>query len=352
MSSDYTKNLESLPEFDNHYSVFFLNDKENYLKGFIAIHRKNPKFPSFGATRLWKYETEIEALRDALRLSKMMSYKSALAGLESGGAKGVIILPKEKKIDRKSILRGYAKQVDLLKGNFITGTDVGLDQSDLLTLKKITPYIVGFNGYTTELTVKGIYYAIEVALERRFGSDRMEDRTFAIQGVGKVGEALLSLLAPRAKKIFIADIDKNVLTKVKKKYRKAVVVSPSKIHEQVVDVFCPCALSGSITSKNISELRCSIIVGGANNQLEDDTLGTLLHRLNILYAPDYIVNAGGLIAVVNEHENPRFSYESVNQKVLGIKDRLRKIFDASVKENKATNLIANELAVKIFNNYK
>ena len=131
MTFEYLKNnreIESLSEFDDHYSVSFLNDKKNGLKGFIAIHRKNPHFPSFGATRLWSYTTGTEALSDALRLSRMMSYKSALAGLKAGGAKGVIILPKDKQVDKKRLLQAYAKQVDLLKGNFITGTDVGLDQ--------------------------------------------------------------------------------------------------------------------------------------------------------------------------------------------------------------------------------
>ena len=352
MTREYIKdNIESLPEFDNHFSVSFLNDKENGLKGFIAIHRKNPNFPSFGATRLWYYNSETEALQDAMRLSKMMSYKSALAGLVAGGAKGVIILPQDKKIDRKKLLQSYAKQVDLLKGSFITGTDVGLDQPDLLVLKKVTPYIVGFNGYTTELTSKGIFYAIEVALAEVFGSGKIEGRTFAIQGVGKVGESLLSLLHEKAKKIFIADIDKKTLKKVAKKYPKAVIKNPEEIHKQDIDVFCPCALSGAITSKNISDLKCKIISGGANNQLEDENVGVLLHRLKILYCPDYIVNAGGLIAVVNEYENPYFDYGSVSKKVLGIKKRLAGIFKTSKKENKPTNLVANELAIRIFDNY-
>lgn len=350
--SENSNIIESLTEFDDHYSISFLNDKKSGLKGFIAIHRKNHNFPSFGATRLWYYNSESEALRDVMRLSKLMSYKSVLAGLKSGGAKGVIMLPKNKKINRKSLLQAYAKRVNLLKGNFITGTDVGLYQSDLLILKKITPYIVGFNGYTTELTARGVYYSIEIALLEVFGSDKIKNRTFAIQGVGKVGVALLSLLYSQAQKVFITDINKKTLKKVTKKYPNTVIIPPKEIHKQNVDVFCPCALSGAITFKNIPELKCKIIAGGANNQLEDENIGLLLNRLKILYVPDYIANAGGLIAVVDEYKNTNFNYNLVNEKVGGIRQRLKDIFEISKKEDKPTNIVANEMATKIFNNYK
>lgn len=348
----HNNGIESLPEYDKHYSVTFLNDAKSGLRGFIAIHRKNPAFPSFGATRMWKYNSETEALQDALRLSKMMSYKSALAGLKSGGAKGVIILPKRKIINRKKILKAYAEQVDLLKGNFITGTDVGLDQEDLVILKETTPYIVGFNDHTAELTAQGIFYGIQTALKQVFGQEEINGRTFAIQGVGKVGEALLYLLSQESKKIFITDIDKKALKKVTKNFPKAIVVNPDKIHKQEVDIFCPCALSGAINSNTISELKCKIIAGGANNQLENDNIGSLLHRLNILYCPDYVINTGGLIAVVNEYEHQPFDYELVKGKVFEIKNRLANIFEASKKENRPTNAMTNEIAVKIFNNYK
>lgn len=350
--SQQNNGIESLPEFDHHYSVTFLNDEKSGLKGFIAIHRRNPEFPSFGATRMWKYDSETEALQDALRLSKMMSYKSALAGLKSGGAKGVIILPKRKIINRKKILQAYAQQVDLLKGNFVTGTDVGLDQKDLTILKEKTPYIVGFNDHTTELTAQGIFYSIQATLKEVFGQESVNGKTFSIQGVGKVGEALLTLLTPQAKKIYIADIDKKVLKNIAKKFPKAVIVDPSEIHKKEVDVFSPCALSGAINLKNISGLKCKTIAGGANNQLESDEAGALLHRLGILYCPDYIVNAGGLIAVVHEYEYPEFNFELVRQKVFEIKQRLANIFALSKRKNRPTNIIANNLAKKVFSRYK
>lgn len=347
------KNITNSSEFDNHKFVSFLNDSKTGLRGFIAIHRRNGDTPSFGATRMWHYGSDEEAMDDAFRLSRMMSYKSALVGLPYGGAKGVIMLNSHAldKKERQRLLEAYAENVERLNGQFITGTDVGLTQRDLNVMNKKSKYIVGFNGDATEFTALGIFYAIEICLNRVFGDANIVGKSFAIQGLGKVGSSIIDYIYDDAKKIFVSDTDKEKVRKIKKKYPKVRVVDSSQIHKQKVDIFSPCALSHTINSKTVADLSCKIIAGGANNQLENEKIGELLHKLGILYAPDYVINAGGLISVTDEFEHSNYSRKRVEKKVARIKDTLEKIFKLSDKYNKAPNIIADEMAEKIVNRY-
>lgn len=346
--------VNASPEFDNHTFISFLNDAKTGLRGFIAVHRRNGDEPSFGATRMWHYESDTDALEDALRLSKMMSYKSALAGLKYGGAKGVIILNSHAldTRNRNKLLEAYAEYVNRLQGQFITGTDVGLTQRDLRTMDKKSEFIIGFNDNSTEFTALGIYYSMQVCLEEVFGNSEITERSFAIQGLGKVGSGIIDLLYKDAKKIFVSDTDKERVRKIKQKYPKVKVINSNDIHKQKVDVFCPCALSHALNSETVADLQCKIIVGGANNQLENEKVGELLFKLGILYAPDYVVNAGGLISVTDEFEHKRYDPKRVIDKVKRIKNTLKKIFSESKKQLKAPNIIANEMAEKIINKYK
>ena len=344
------KEIEKLEEFDNHKLIRPIKKSGSNLLGFIVIHRENPKMPSFGATRVCKYDSELDALKDALRLSKLMSYKAALAGLPCGGAKGVIMKPGFFQ-SKKKLLYSYAEEVNNLKGKFITGTDAGLQQKDLLVLREKSPYIVGLHTSATKFTGLGILYSIEVTLEELFGSKSLSERTFAIQGLGKVGGELLHLIYNDAKKIFVSDIDKKLLLKIKREFPKVEIVSKDEIYEQKVDIFSPCALSHSLNSESIEKLACKAIVGGANNQLKSEKIGEKLFQKGILYAPDYVVNAGGLITVVDEFEHKVHSEGRVTERVLGIKKTLKNIFEESSKQKRATNLIANEMAEKIFDKY-
>lgn len=339
----------NLPEHDHHHLVTFLHDEATGMEAFVAVHRKNANVPSFGATRMWHYKTDTEALRDALRLSKLMSYKGALAGLPCGGAKGVIIGRDE--YDRNAVLHSYAEKIALLKDSFITGTDVGISQADLTVMKSKTPNIIGFNDNTTEFTGLGVYRGILSALGNRFGDNSLSSRTFALQGLGKIGEAVLNRIAHDARKIYVSDLDPEALQKITM-YKNVEVVSPDVIHKIEVDVFSPCAMGGMLNMKTVADLRCSIVVGGANNQLESDEVGDILHKMNILYAPDYIVNAGGLIAVFDEYEYPDgYDHQRVEDKVLEIGTRLDSVFAERSHSDRATNRIANELAESIFNAY-
>lgn len=345
------QSIKDLPEFDKHVFVSFIYDHKTGMEGFIVIHRKNPLLPSFGATRLWHYDSHTDALKDALRLSKMMSYKAALAGLKCGGAKAVIMQPKELK-DHKPFLRAYAERMNFIKDQFVTGTDVGLTQKDLSIMKEETSNIVGFNDNSTEFTALGLYYSIKRCLGEVFEDEEIQGRTFAIQGLGKVGSELLKLIYKDARKIYVSDIDSERVKEIKRQYPNVVSVQPEDIHKQKVDIFSPCALSQSLNSHSINELKCSIIVGGANNQLEHEGIGSLLYKLGILYAPDYVVNAGGLIAIFDEYEHKQYDKKRVGEKVMRIKNVLSKILIESDKKRKATNLIANEMAEQVFSKYE
>jgi len=338
--------LMELKEYDNHFRVIVLDNPKTQLKGFIAIHIKNERVPSFGATRLWKYENELDGLRDALRLSRLMSYKASLAGLPCGGAKAVLLLPEHLK-NREELLLSYAEAVNSLAGDFITGTDVGLSQDDLRLMKNSSKFFVGLNDNATEFTALGIYYSMETCLEFLTGASDLTGKTFSVQGLGKVGHALLSLLYPKAGKIYAADTDLEIAEKIKKEFPRVSVIKPSEIHKQQVDIFSPCALCHALNLQTVSELNCRMIVGCANNQLQDETIGDALFKQGILYTPDYAVNVGGLIAVFDEYEHQERDDKRVQNKVAGIKKTLSDILKRSRAENRAPNRVANEITEKI-----
>jgi len=341
--------IEKLPEFDNHELVAFVSDIKSGLRGFIAVHRSNTSRPSFGATRLWRYATEIAALRDALGLARTMSYKLAMAGLPYGGAKGVLLTPRNAAYKRAALLKSYADRVNYLAGRFITGTDVGLDQNDLYIMRRASPYMVGMKGDATRFTAFGILQGIKISLKEVFRNDSIAKRTFAIQGVGKVGGALLKLLYPYAKRILIADINRQQLRAIAAAFPKVEIIKPSEIHRQAVDVFAPCAMSHSITRRRAADLACEIVAGGANSQLEDAHTGDILHRRGILYAPDYVINAGGLICVVDEYDHKGFDPARVMRRVLGIRKNLRTILAFAKRHRRPTYAVADEMAEKRFN---
>ncbi len=342
--------IEKLEEYDSHRKIIFFNNRKTELRGFIAIHRKNINNPSFGATRFWRYENSLDGLRDALRLSRLMSYKAVLAGLPCGGAKGVILMPERLK-DRKELLLSYAEEVNALHGDFVTGMDAGLYEDDLRLMKQASKFIVGLNNDATQATAMGIYHSMEASLELLTGQGDLTGKTFAIQGLGKVGHALLFLLYPKAERIYVADTDAAASEIIKKEFPSVSVVKPFEIHKQHVDIFSPCALNYALNEKTIAELNCRMIVGGANNQLQSETTGDMLFELGILYAPDYVVNAGGLIAVFDEYENRERDDKRVKTKVLDIKKRLSGIFKISQEENRPPNRVANEMAEERFNGY-
>lgn len=342
---------DGLKEFDKHRLLVFLYDPETQLKGFIAIHRGGLKAPAFGATRIWKYSSETHALNDVLKLSKLMSYKSALAGLRYGGAKAVLMSSRFTPKKRRELLYSYSEKVNYLSGRFITGADVGISQQDLKNMTKASKHMVGLRSDPVKFTVLGVFYSLQICLKEIFGTKSIRERTFAIQGLGKTGLPILKLLAKEAKKVIVSDVNKTLLMTVARQFPQVEIVLPSEISTQDVDVFMPCALSNAINIRNVAKLRCKIIAGSANSQLENKSIGEILYKLGILYSPDYVINAGGLIAVTDEYENNIYNENRVRRKVARIKKTLSSVIEGSKKEKKPTNIVADEMAEKIFNTF-
>ncbi|MEK7193678.1 MAG: Glu/Leu/Phe/Val dehydrogenase dimerization domain-containing protein [Patescibacteria group bacterium] len=343
------KGITEFREFDDHELLTCFSDKKSGLRGFIAIHNTNLG-PATGGTRYWHYRSERDALHDVLRLSKAMTYKCALARVPHGGGKGVI-MANSNHHSKKEFLEAYAKRINLLNGSFYTGEDVGLTKEYVETLARHSRFIIGrerFAGNPSPWAAKGVFYAMEAALEAVFGSPEIQGHTFAIRGVGKVGEMLCNLLYDRGGEITIADINSDRIKSVKRKFPRVSVVSPAEIHKQRVDVYAPCALGDEFNKKTIPQLRSQIICGGANNQLSSSEDGNRLHSWGILYIPDYLANAGGLINVVAEIDSGGYSRRKVERKVKGIKNMAKKIIELSVKKNQPTSEVADRLAEEIF----
>lgn len=346
------KDLCGFSEYNNHYLVLKIEDESVGLKGFIAIHRHREGIPALGATRLWNYQNEGDALRDALRLAHLMSYKSALAGLPYTGAKAVLILDQNVVINKEMYFKAYAKKVNELLGKFVTGTDVGVSNEDLDTMRSESRFMIGSGVDSGYFTAVGVMNGIKVTLRNVFGDDDISKRTFAIQGLGKTGWPLLKFLEKeKAKKIYVADISPSRILYAKIRFPGLSIVSTDKIHTQDVDVFCPCALSHAITSEKVPELKCKIIAGSANNQLDKQETGQLLCDNGIIYAPDFIINSGGIISVVDQYENEKHEKIRVIEKIGKISNGLFDIFQASTEQGIATNILAGEIAKKIISTY-
>ncbi|MBI2038012.1 MAG: hypothetical protein HYT15_03760 [Candidatus Magasanikbacteria bacterium] len=334
---------KNLKEFDSHALVVELDEPSVGLKGFIAIDRKAENFPALGATRLWKYPLEEDALNDALRLAKLMGKKSAMAGLPYTGAKAVLMLPEEGIKNREEYFKVYAQKVNELSGQFITGTDVGLTDNDLEIMSKNSKFVIGMNVPAAYYTAVGVFNVIRESLEYKFGSENISSRTFAIQGLGKTGYELLKLLYAEGAKIFVSEINIDILEQVCRDFPLVKKVLPADIHKQEVDVFCPCAMSHSINSRTVSELKCVIVAGSANNQLEDEEAGEKLHKMGIVYAPDYLSNSGGLISVVDQFENKKHDNKRILLKLSKIPAVLRAIFLRSEKERRSISSVADDM---------
>lgn len=336
-------NFSALPEFDNHKEIIELNDPDSSLRGFIAIHNTNLG-PATGGTRYWYYATEEGALREALRLSRAMTYKCALAGVPYGGGKAVIIADNNHPKDQK-MLYAYAQKVNNLGGRFTTGEDMGIDGRDIRIMEEISPYVLGkYCGDLAPWTALGIFLSIKEALNEVYGSMQIAGKTFAVKGLGKVGYALCKIILQGGGKIFASDLDESVIKQVKSEMPEINIVDADKIFEMPSDVFCPCANGGDLRAETIKNLKCKIICGGANNQLATRDDGQQIFEAGILYIPDYVANAGGLINIVDELEKDGYNETRVKTKVEEIAQTVRSIINLSRKLHLPLNEIADQLA--------
>jgi len=339
----------TFPEFDDHEQVMPITDASLGLRGFIAIHRTTLG-PATGGTRYFSYASEEEAARDALGLSRTMTYKCALAGVPYGGGKGVLMAdPQWPKT--VAMMRAYARKVNELGGRFTTGEDVGITEEDLRAMQEESPFINGRPDRGGELgpwAARGVFEAIKAALEVVFGDSRMASRSFAIRGLGKVGGRLCRLIVGAGGTVYVADIDPEAVRRVVGQFPQVRVVGPGEIHRQTVDVYCPCAMGGEFGEQRISELRCRAICGAANNQLVSAEDGRRLHARGILYVPDYVANAGGLINIVAEMDPAGYRREWVLEKVNAIRGTARQVLDIAAHRNEPANEVADRLAEAVF----
>ena len=334
-------------DFDNHEQVVFFADDEVGLKGIIAIH-STVMGPAVGGCRMWDYATEEDALEDALRLSRSMSYKNALANLGLGGGKSVIF--GNSKTDKSpELFKSFGRMIDRLGGSYITAEDVGIDVDDMHAVATQTKYVAGLeqgdhaSGDPSPFTAHGVFCGVKAAVKHRLAKDSLDGLTVIVQGVGHVGYNLCRELHEAGTNLVITDIHQEHIDRAVNEFG-AKAVAPDDIFKQVGDVFAPCALGAILNDHTIPQLQVPVIAGAANNQLDCDRHGEELRQLGILYTPDYVINAGGIIQVANEVHRRVVSDQDGMKKVEEIYDTLLEIFQLADKEDKPTNHIADKVA--------
>ena len=288
-----------------HEQVVFCHDKPTGLRAIIAIH-STILGPALGGTRMWDYASEHEALTDVLRLSRGMTFKAAISGLNLGGGKAVII-GDAKTIKNEALLRRFGKFVNSLHGRYITAEDVNMKTSDMEYIRMETQHVTGLpestggGGDPSPVTAYGVYMGMKAAAKRAFGNDSLQGKRISVQGVGQVGMHLVEHLAKEGARLFITDINREKVKRIAQQFH-ASGVAEDDIYDVDCDIYAPCALGATVNDETISRLRCSIIAGAANNQLKDEVRhGYMLLDRSITYAPDFVINAGGLINVYQEH---------------------------------------------------
>jgi leucine dehydrogenase len=331
-----------------HRKVVFCNDPDTGLKAIIAIH-DTTLGPAFGGTRMFNYNSETEALEDVLRLSKAMTYKFAITGLNLGGGEGVII-GDSRKIKTEALMRSYGRFIKNLNGEFITAEDMGTTTRDMeyigMETEHVTglPQSIGGAGNPALYTAKGVFLGIKACVKEVFGTDMLAGKSVVVQGIGNVGEHLVDLLRQENVEVYISDINQDRLLEVAAKY-KAKPIDADKIFTIGADIYSPCALGATVNDKTIKNMKFSIIAGSANNQLADEQVhGKLLLDKGILYAPDYLINAGGLINGYSELTG--YGKKRTMQLTEHIYDATREVIKLSRSENIPTSLAAARIAEK------
>ncbi|MEA3287000.1 MAG: Glu/Leu/Phe/Val dehydrogenase [Candidatus Marinimicrobia bacterium] len=334
------------PELNHHEQVLFGQDDETGLKAIIAVHNTSLG-PALGGCRVWNYENEQDAVRDVLRLSEGMTYKSALAGLNLGGGKSVI-LGRVRDVGNEATFRAFGRIVDSLGGRYVTAEDVNTTPRMMEWVHEETDYVAGLSpelggsGDPSPFTAYGTYVGIKSSANKAYGSDSLEGKTIAVQGLGHVGIYLVEHLSKAGAKIIVTDIKEDRIKEMLK-IKNVTAVAPDEIYDVDMDIFAPCALGSIVNDETIDRLKCQVIAGAANNILSDyDKHGKILLDRGVLYAPDYAINAGGVINVYGEFEgyNEKRSYSRVNH----IYEILQQIFKRSEDEGIPTMDAADNLA--------
>jgi leucine dehydrogenase len=325
-----------------HEQVSYMYDPDTGYRGIIAIHNTTLG-PALGGTRFWNYETEQEALIDVLRLSRGMTYKAAVAGLNLGGGKSVI-LGDNKRTDREDLFRAHGRHVELMRGRYITAEDVGTSPEDMDYVRQETEYVVGLQGRSGDpspVTAFGVYRGMKACAHFKYGDDSLAGKTVAVQGTGHVGYYVCKALAEEGASLIVTDIVPEKVDRVVREFG-AKAVGADEIYSAEAHIFAPCALGAVINDQTIEILKVDIIAGGANNQLAEDRHGDTLDARGIIYGPDYVVNGGGLINV--NAELAGWTLEQAHEKAAEIYDTVLGVLEIARDEGIPSYKAARRLA--------
>lgn len=336
---------------NNHEQVVFCHDPHTGLKAIIAIHNTTLG-PAAGGTRMWLYNNEAEALRDVLRLSRGMTFKNAISGLNIGGGKAVII-GDARKHKSEMLFRSFGKFVNSLNGKYITAEDVGVSTQDIEYIAQETKYVagkpesLGGSGDPSPVTAYGVYVGMKAAAKKAYGQDSLSGKKVLVQGVGHVGEYLVEHLAKEGAHVFISDIYEDRLKAVASKYQNTEIVDKDAVYDLDMDIYAPCALGATINDDTLKRLRCRIIAGAANNQLQDERIhADACQAQGILYAPDFLINAGGIMNVFCEISLPVYNRQRAYEQAERIYEYTLNIFETAEKEQINTHEAAMRVALK------
>ena len=333
--------------FDDHEQVAFCSDKDTGLKAIIGIHN-TVLGPALGGTRMWNYATEWDALNDVLRLSRGMTFKSAITGLNLGGGKAVII-GDAKTQKTPELMRRFGEFVHSLGGRYITAEDVGMETADMDTVREVTPHVTGISeskggaGNPSPITAYGVYMGMKAAAKQTYGNDNLDGRTVLVQGIGHVGEVLVKHITDEGGNVLISDINEARLQQVSKTY--GATIYTNDVYNADVDIYAPCALGATVNDETITKLKAKIVAGAANNQLADENKhGAQLRERGIVYAPDFLINAGGIINVYAELEN--YGKKEIISKTENIYDTTLEILKKAEQEDITSHQAALQIALK------
>jgi leucine dehydrogenase len=333
------------PSLDSHETVTFHHDVDSGLRAIIAVHN-TARGPAVGGCRMWPYPNEDDALTDALRLSRGMSLKSTLAGLPFGGGKSVII--GDPSTDKSETLwRAMGRFVDSLGGRYIIAEDVGTSPADMEIVRRETSYVAGIaeggSGDPSPATAWGVFIGIKAAVQAKFGREDLKGLGATVQGLGHVGFELCRLLAAEGVVLYVTDINQKQLSNAVKEFG-ATAVSPDHIYDLDVDIFAPCALGAVINDDTIPRLHAAIVAGSANNQLAERRHADAMSKADILYAPDYAINAGGIINIA--HEGPNYNHAEAFDQVSRIYDTLLEVFARAKADGISTDAASERIAIQ------
>jgi leucine dehydrogenase len=340
--------------FDNHEQIVFCNDKDTGLKAIIGIHN-TVMGPALGGTRMWNYANEWEALNDVLRLSRGMTYKSAITGLNLGGGKAVII--GDAKTDKTpEMISRFGQFVNSLSGKYITAEDVGTTTEDMDRIHEVTNFVTGISkenggsGNPSPVTAYGVYMGMKAAAKYKFGSDNLAGKKVLVQGTGHVGETLISYLSKEGAIVFVSDIHKDKMENMVTKYG-AHIFTGADLYSADVDIYSPCALGATINDDTVYKIKAKVIAGAANNQLAvEDIHGPILRERGIAYAPDFLINAGGIINVYGELD--KYAEGEAMRKTENIYNTTLQIFSFADINNLTTQQAAMQIAQNIIDQRK